>query len=132
MIDIPPLFPFTKLTLGDDEVPLWVGYNPTFHRFVHYGLLISNRALYVCSNAYIFARWRRYPLRDIEDVTFGPGRRPTFCFRVGNENICFRTPGDTYREEIEVDRRILTEAVRFLRSRLQGNPRPGLGLASEN
>jgi hypothetical protein len=115
MTEIPNIFPFTKLQLGQGEVPRWVGFHPTFHRFFTYGLVISDVALYVCSRAWLFASWRRYRLENISEVTLASGRgRPTIRFRAGDSRVTFSTPWDFYGEEMEFDRSVLSKAVALL------------------
>ena len=121
MTEIPKIFPFTKLNLRHGEVPLWVGFNPTFHRFFVYGLVISDTALYVCSRAWFFATWRRYPLAEISDVTLeSGGSRPTIGFRADNKKVTFSTPWDLYTDQMEFDRSVLSKAVAFLDQSLTG------------
>jgi hypothetical protein len=113
---LPSIFPFSKLKLRDQEELMWVGYNPTFHRFTKYGLAISDAAFYVCSG-WVFARWRRYPLADIAKVTFTGDRdgRPAIEFQVGTRKVVFRTPFDSHAEEVDFDRGVLSKAVDQLR-----------------
>jgi hypothetical protein len=118
MTEIPPTFPFSKLTLHDHETPLWVGYNPTFHRFFQYGLVISDAALYLCSRAWLFANWKRYPLAELSDVVVGAhGTRASIKFRVGDRVVNFSVPGDSYADEMDFDRGVLSKAAAFLQSR---------------
>jgi hypothetical protein len=120
MTAIPSIFPFSKLKLRDQEELMWVGYNPTFHRFTKYGLAISNVAFYVCSG-WVFARWKRYALADISRVTptVGGGIRPAIEFQVGIRKVIFRTPFDSHAEEVDFDRGVLLKAVDQLRSQLR-------------
>ena len=117
MTVLPPIFPFSGLKLRNREVLRWVGYNPTFHRYSAYGLAISDAAFYVCSRGWLFARWKRYPLPDISDVTFdGDENTSAIKFRVGDKQVTFRTPCDAHHDETEFDRGVLSQAVKYLRS----------------
>jgi hypothetical protein len=44
--------------------------------------------------------------------------RPAFTFRVNGKLVRFRAPSDTHREDIEFDRRVVSEAVAYLQSRI--------------
>lgn len=118
MTDLPDVFPFTKLEPCKGEVIRWVGFNPTFHRFLTYGIAISDVALYVCSRAWLFARWKRYSLDEISDVVVldTKNSRPTIRFRAGNKTVAFSTPWDFHHEEMEFDRGVLSKAADRLRT----------------
>ena len=121
MTEIPKMFPFTKLKLEQGEIPVWVGFNPTFHRFFVYGIAISDKALYLCRRAWILANWKRYPLNCISDVMFDSGRsRPTLRFRVGDAKVTFNGPWDLYRGEMQFDRGVISAAAAFLDQAVAG------------
>jgi hypothetical protein len=114
-INIPSIFPFSKLRLRDRETLQWVGYNPTFHRFTAYGLAITDSALYLCALSWLFARWCRYRLSEISNVECEENRvLPTMTFRVGEERVTFRTPYDSHKEESGFDRKVISSAVEQL------------------
>jgi len=121
MTTLPSVFPFSKLKLRDREALEWVGYNPTFHRFTKYGLAISDAAFYVCWQSWIFARWRRYPLVEISNVTFVGDKdsRPALKFQVGRRLLAFRTPCDSHTEEVDFDRGVLSKAAEKLQSKVR-------------
>ena len=121
MTAIPKIFPFSKLKLREQETLMWVGYNPTFHRFTKYGIAISDTALYLCSRAWVIAIWRRYPLADISDVVFvgDDGGRPAIEFQAGHSIVTFRTPCDLHSEEADFDRGVLSRAADQLNSMLR-------------
>ena len=121
MIEIPRNFPFTKLKISRSETLIWTGYNPTFHRFLVYGLAISDMALYVCSRAWIFANWKRYPISEISDISVDPENlRPALRFRAGGNRIVFRTPSDVHEREAEFDRSVLRKAAEVLKTIREG------------
>lgn len=115
MTEIPKHFPFTKLKLREHEIPMWFGYNPTFHRFFQYGLVISDAALYIGSGAWLFAKWKRYPLKEVSDVTLDEDG-PAIKFRVGDRQVTFYAPQDFHRDETDFDRSVFSNAVAFLQS----------------
>jgi hypothetical protein len=116
MIVVPSMFPFSKLKLGEGEVLKWVGSNPTFHRFRTYGLAISDVAFYMCSGAWIFARWQRYALADISTVSLNGIAYgvPRIEFWVAGKKVTFRTPYDSHDEEVEFDRGVLLKATELM------------------
>jgi hypothetical protein len=120
MIALPTTFPFSRLKLPSGEVLQWVGYNPTFHRFFEYGLAITNVAFYVSSPRWLIARWRRYALTDIADVTLDhKARQPSMHFRVRGRTIRFRAPYDSHSVESQFDWRVLAQALEQLQFRLE-------------
>lgn len=110
---VPPGFPFTRLRMHSGENVLWSGYNPTFHRFLDYGLVLSDRALYLCRRSWWrLALWKRFPLDIIDEfVLLDGGGRPGVRIRTATRNITFRTPFDFYADEMEFDRMVLEKAV---------------------
>lgn len=118
MTTLPQAFPFSRLKLASGEALKWVGYNPTFHRFFIYALAITDAAIYVCSWARFFARWRRYSLSDIHDVRLrGEGGTPAMEFWVGKKRVILSAPFDSHSEDVEFDRAVLRSAVERLQSR---------------
>jgi hypothetical protein len=116
-MELPAIFPFSRLQLAVGEAVIWVGSNPTFHRFFEYGLVISNVALYLCGPAWLFAWWRRYPLSEMRDVQLSSdGSRPGLRFYVGRKKVSFYTPFDFYSDEMDFDRKVLAKAFLFLES----------------
>jgi hypothetical protein len=107
MSTLPTAFPFSRLRLGGDrEVLRWTGYNPTFHRFSAYGLVVTDAALYLCPPGWLFARWTRYPLADISGVALSDvSGRPALEFQSHGKRIVFRPRWDSHKEEVEFDRR---------------------------
>jgi hypothetical protein len=106
-------FPFCTLKLSPEEQAVWYGYNPTFHRFLDYGLVLSNRAVYLCSRSWWrFAHWRRVPLQDILNARVVGGRlRPELSIETPRGTVRLTTPYDTHRDEMELDAKVLEQAV---------------------
>ena len=109
-------FPFSKLTVPPGEEVLWCASNPTFHRTWDCGIAISSSALYLFSPFWLWlARWRRYPLADIEHASFENSRwTPRLILRMGDRTVTFRTPYDGYQDEMDFDRKNLAKAVELL------------------
>lgn len=117
MTGLPEIFPFSKLKLPEGEALKWVGYNPTFHRFLAYGLAISDSAFYVCRPSWLFPKWKRYSLFEISDVQVSTSRiRPAIHFRVMGRKVSFRAPFDLHEDERELDRSVLSRAAGYLNS----------------
>lgn len=106
-------FPLRTLKLPPEEKAVWCGYNPTFHRFLDYGLIITNEALYLCGRSWWrFARWRRIPLQDIKNAMVIKGRgRPQLRIETSRGAVRLTTPFDFYGDEMEFDAKVLEEAV---------------------
>jgi len=109
-------YPFNKVRLPEGERIEWYRNNPTFHRSGDYGIVLTERALYVYSPFWlIFSRWRRLPLSDIRDVDFSDSRfSPALRIRLVDRTVVLRTPPD-YADEMEFDRRNLIEAAERIR-----------------
>jgi hypothetical protein len=120
-MELPATFPFSKLRLAAGEAAIWVGSNPTFHRFFEYGLVVSNAALYLCGPAWLFARWRRYPLAEVRDAQISAdGEQPRLRFCIGRRKVSFYTPFDFHSDEMIFDRNVLAKALSFLESEGHG------------
>jgi hypothetical protein len=116
---MPKSFPFTRLRLPHGEVAQWVGYNPTFHRAFEYGLVITDKAIYVCRPSWVFARWVRIPLPSIIAVELGsPTERPQITIRTSSTKHLLRTPRDHYKDESDIDRGVLAKAQEHVRRHL--------------
>ncbi len=109
-------FPFSKLTLPTEEDAVWHASNPTFHRTSDYGIVITNRAIYLFSPFWLWlARWRRYPLAGLKCATFKDSRWvPKLLLHFDERTVTFRTPYDVYRDEMDFDRKNLTKAAELL------------------
>jgi hypothetical protein len=65
-VDLPRVYPFSQLKACQGEEILWYGCNPTFHRFLNYGLVLTSGALYLYRrNWWLIARWKRIPIDDV-------------------------------------------------------------------
>jgi hypothetical protein len=97
---------------------VWYGYNPTFHRFLDYGLVLSSQALYVCRRTWwTFVRWRRFALADIVAVRRIEGAmRPGLRIDTRARSITFYTPYDLYRDEMIFDRGVLDKALAAIKA----------------
>ena len=115
-------FPFTKLHLRQDEEVFWCASNPTFHRTSNYGIAITNRAVYLFSPFWLwFARWRRYPLVDVQQAVFHDSYWvPRLRIRLCTGTVTFRTPYDGYQDEMNYDRENLAKAAELLEQRRGG------------
>ena len=105
-------YPFTKLRLAVGEVPRWKAHNPTFHRGTSYGIVLSDRAVYLYAPFWLsFARWRRIPLDEIQSIEFKDSRLcPRLIVEMRHGREVLRTPLDD-REEMDYDRENLRNAV---------------------
>ncbi len=116
MTVVPSISPFTRLKLRDAERLQWVGYNPTFHRYRVYGLALSDTAFYVYAPAWLFGRWRRYPLSEVSDVALNDSGS-AIRFRMGEKTVTFRPPFDSHADEAQFDRAVMAKAVELLGSK---------------
>jgi hypothetical protein len=105
-------FPFDELRLPAGESVLWKANNPTFHRSFDYGMVLTERALYMYSPFWIsLARWRRIPLGQIRTIAFRDSRSvPSLRVRTLERTQVLRTPYD-YADEMDYDRKNLRAAV---------------------
>jgi len=111
--------PFSRLRLMTGEEVVWCGSNPTFHRAFEYGIAITGANLYLCGRAWLFARWRRYALSEIGEVSTGKYMgRPALVFNAKQRKIVFTTPFDFYADEMEFDLRVLRSAEAVLTGRV--------------
>lgn len=109
-------FPFTKLQLPLNERVDWCASNPTHHRTSDYGIAISEQAIYLFSPFWLWlARWHRHPLSDIRKAHFKDSYwLPKLVLETENRTIFFRTPYDSYQDEMDFDRKNLAKAVKVL------------------
>ena len=117
-MDLPKSFPFTRLKTAQGEEVLWFGYNPTFHRFLDYGLVLTLSAIYVCRRSWwLIVHWRRIPLDDVVEVELIGGHvRPGLMIQTTAGTISFHTPFDFYRDEMNFDRKVLEKGVAAIRA----------------
>lgn len=117
-VDLPKVFPFTRLTTPPGEEVRWYGYNPTFHRFLDYGLVITCTAIYLCQRSWwLMARWRRISLNDVVEVeAIGNHVRPGLRINRTAGTITFHTPFDSYDDEMNFDRQVLEKAMAAIRA----------------
>jgi hypothetical protein len=121
-VDLPKAYPFTQLKACQGEQVLWYGYNPTFHRFVDYGLVLTNSALYLYRrNWWLIARWKRIPLDDVQQIEAIEGHaRPGLRIVRTASTITFYTPSDSYCDEMEFDRKVLEKARAAFQAAMTG------------
>jgi hypothetical protein len=105
-------YPFRKLCLPLGEAVEWYRSNPTFHRSSDYGIVLTNRALYLFSPFWLmFSRWRRFEISDIRSAEFrDSGVFPALRVQLHKRVVSLRTPWD-YADEMKFDRRNLAEAA---------------------
>jgi hypothetical protein len=110
-------YPFRKLRIPAGEVIEWYRHNPTFHRSTDYGIVLTNRALYLFSPLWLmFSRWRTYALSDIWGARFADSHVfPALHVQLKRRVVSLRTPWD-YADEMDFDRRNLAEAVERIRA----------------
>jgi hypothetical protein len=112
-------FPFNKLVVPPGESALWCGSNPTFHRASEYGIVLTDQALYLYYSFWArLARWRRYSLAEIAHVHFRDSKWfPKLLIDLGHRTVAFRTPYDSYEDEMAFDRRVLVQTACFVEYR---------------
>ena len=121
---LPQCDPFDRLHLPSGETVQFNESNPTFHRLGGcHGLVVTETALYWYSPFLVwFARWRRFPLRDIAEVRFEDSRfMPRLVIRFRGRDCILRTPHDSDAHEMDYDRRMLQRTAEFLAPRLRGS-----------
>ena len=93
-VDLPHVAPFTRLQVPAGEEVLWYGYNPTFHRFLDYGLVLTHTAIYVCRRSWwLVTHWNRTSLDDVIEVgLIGNSGRPGMQIKHTTGTIRFHTP----------------------------------------
>jgi hypothetical protein len=104
--------PFDTLPLEVGEEIRWEAWEPTFHRFSYYAIVVTDRAVYLYSKLITsFTKWRRYQLADVIAAEFVPSWfMPKLVIRHSRGTAVLRTPPDT-GEASEMDRRQLKEAA---------------------
>ena len=117
-------FPFSKLQLPPGEEALWFATNPTFHRFSEYGIVVTREAIYLYYVPFFlwlsFARWRRLPFSSITGIYFRDSRRrPNLEIKLRSSALTFSTPHDSYKDEMELDRKNLSETARLVNEQLR-------------
>jgi hypothetical protein len=118
-LELPRSHPFTRLHLAPDEQVLWHGYNPTYHRYVEYGLVLTRDALYWYKSPWSFGRWKRFSLGDIRSVRFDDSNlRPSLLLDFGTSTRRLYTPHDFYADEMAYDRQVLAEGTDALNRQL--------------
>jgi hypothetical protein len=117
-VELPQVVPFSRLQVPAGEEVLWYGYNPTFHRFLDYGLVLTRTAIYVCRRSWwLVTHWRRTSLDDVIEVELiGNSGRPGMRIRHTTGTIRFHTPFDFYQDEMDFDRGVLEKAVAAIRT----------------
>jgi hypothetical protein len=122
-LELPRSYPFTRLQLVPGEVVLWHGHNPTFHRYVQYGFVVTTEALYWFKSLWSFSRWQRFPLGAICSARFDGSRlRPCVELDLGGVSRKLHTPYDYYADEMIHDRQVLAEGVDMLNQHLRPVP----------
>ena len=120
-MELPREYPFSRLVLPSGEGLLWHGSNPTFHRFDHYGIALTDVAFYWFRPAWILGKWRRIPLSDIQSVRFEDSRwRHRLVVKSKESTLKCKAPYDTYKDEVNFDRKVLTTAAELVSSRAGG------------
>jgi hypothetical protein len=111
------MYPFSRLRLPEEETIEWYRNNPTFHRSSDYGIVLTNRALYLYSPFWLMlSRWRRFPKNEIRDAKFCDSRLfPSLRVQLFNRTAVLRTPPD-YADEMKFDRCNLIEAAERVRA----------------
>jgi hypothetical protein len=123
-VELPRSYPFSRLHLPAAEDIRWHCSNPTFHRFDHWGMVITDEALYWFKPAWWLGRWLRLPLGTITDASFRDSRwRPSLILSTVAGTTKCQTPHDSYSDEMDFDRRKLLEALELIRSIKQGGNR---------
>ena len=109
--------PCDTAPLGVGEETLWCVYNRSFHRPNSYGLVLTDRALYVYRPLLFYIRrWRRIAIETIADVTFEDSNwRPALHVRTAHETTVFRAPSyDGDDTEMEFNRDELRRTMRMI------------------
>lgn len=117
-MDLPKAFPFTHLKIAPGEEVLWYGYHPTFHRFLHYGLVITSTTIYLYRRSWwLMVGWRRIALDDVLGVeAISNHLRPGLRISRKAGAITFHTPFDSYEDEMNFDRKVLEKAIAAIRA----------------
>ncbi len=99
----------------------WEAWEPTFHRFSYYAIVVTDRAVYLYSKLITsFAKWRRYRLTDIAAAEFAQSWfMPKLVIRHSRGVAVLRTPPDS-GAAAEIDRKQLNEAAQVIQASLGG------------
>ena len=113
--------PFDSLPMESGEVIRWQAWEPSFHRFSFYAIVVSDRAVYLYSKLITsFAVWRRVPLADIQAVEFFPSWfMPKLVLTHRTGKFVLRTPPD-FGAAARIDRRQLQDAAGVIQESLGG------------
>jgi hypothetical protein len=113
--------PFDSLPLEPGEAICWEAWEPSFHRFSYYAIVVTDRAVYLYSKLITsFTRWRRIPLRDILSVEYMPAWfMPKLIIHHQSGKAVLRTPPDT-GDAARIDRAQLKEAADVIRKSIGG------------
>lgn len=113
--------PFDSLPLEANEIIRWQAWEPSFHRFSYYAIVVSDRAVYLYSKLFTsFARWRRIPLGEVLAVDYTPSWfMPKLTLHCRAGKVVLRTPPDT-GEAARIDREQLKGAADVIRKGIGG------------
>jgi hypothetical protein len=113
--------PFDSLPLEPGEVIRWQAWEPSFHRFSYYAIVVSDRAVYLYSRLFTsFTRWRRIPIVDVYAAEYTPSWfMPKLMVHHRAGKAVLRTPPDT-GEAARIDREQIQEAVDVIRRSIGG------------
>jgi hypothetical protein len=105
------------LRFPEGEAIEWYRNNTSEHRSLDFCIALTSRALYIFSSFWlIFSRWRRIPLREIRDASFLDSRYfPALHIQLINRIAKLRSPPSS-ANEMQYDRRSLTEAADRVRA----------------
>lgn len=109
--------PFDELPLEPGEVIRWQAWEPSFHRFSYYAIVVTDRAVYLYSKLISsFARWRRLRLDEVTAAEFVPSFfMPKLVIHHANGVAVLRTPPD-FGAASQIDRRQLKEAATLIQA----------------
>jgi hypothetical protein len=113
--------PFDSLPLEPSEVIRWEAWEPSYHRFSYYAIVVTDRAVYLYSKLFTsFVQWRRIPLSEVLSAEFTPSWfMPRLVLRHRTGKAVLRTPPDT-GEAARIDRQQLKEAADVIRKSIGG------------
>jgi hypothetical protein len=113
--------PFDSLPIEAGESIRWEAWEPSFHRFSYYAIVVTDRAVYLYSKLFTsFTRWRRLPFNEIQSADFVPSRfMPKLILQLRSGKAVLRTPPD-YGDAARIDRDQLQEAARVIRASIGG------------
>jgi hypothetical protein len=109
------------LPLEPGETIRWEAWEPAFHRFSYYAIVVSDRAAYFYSRLWhSFVRWKRYPLSEIRSATYVPSWfMPKLVLEIGDGTATLLTPFD-WGAAARIDREQLAEAAAVIKQALHG------------